>query len=875
MAKIKIEKMCEILKKDINEKGLFFKELNAPEFLVPFYNAGLFQLNDDASFWMLKYFKTICNNETESLIVKIINDNLKCLDINEIQASTYYQLTQLVDIFSNDIIINLNLKQLSQHNNSIELIKVLFKRECLISLKEIVKDSLNSLLRYSVEKTSFDKRSRLTYEIYNLNDLISNELTKENFKRALSHEFVFDFLLKKYHSIYKASHDKMNDILDVYSIQSYDMESLRKRLMNEYHVDNAEDIVLYFICINLNINNDAYTNIIKLLNSKIYMLKKLGLYFILRNNEKYIDSLKVFFDKINSKNIVRITEICLYELVKILEILSLNGNADNFNPYIEKFLNQFPESREKLKYDVLHGLKQHKKFSDNFYQLKEKYNYEKDKPGLYWQEGVGGWVTDVSPIDEKTFKLKNISEQIDYVNSDIDYTYALVQVDTDKVEEINERGLQDLFRKVISEDINKYLNDDNIFKLDKKAFIDVFIQVATQQVDKINSFNRIIDFIDIFFSELIQNSHLNENQNILSQLLEFNLAVSKKRHKDFHKVLKYIIAISCSDFNEQTYKADSDWGFYSLNTIHGRNFHCLFEHFRKIRKLNKKDNEFLLYIMQESNFNKFCSFYYYLGMNYYYYSQKFPEIKLLEKINILKDNAKKCFLNGYLSYFRTVESLKELKSIILESLGNGEIIEGRIRTRFVKMILMLRLDLNENSLYEEFSKYFSSNDFEEMLNYLIYREKINCSKENIIEFWVSLVNTNLINDTCLLLELFNKYCDFTDIKKYKTQLINILKKGFPKDIVLTTSIEHFLDKLLSYLKATQDSVFAYQILEQVVFSMKDVKYLYKEITLFTDLLETFIELDNSANAQLIASRMYEIPCLKFSMSNLKKFLPKN
>ena len=113
-------------------------------------------------------------------------------------------------------------------------------------------------------------------------------------------------------------------------------------------------------------------------------------------------------------------------------------------------------------------------------------------------------------------------------------------------------------------------------------------------------------------------------------------------------------------------------------------------------------------------------------MNYYYYSQKFPEIKLLEKINILKDNAKKCFFNGYLSYFRTVESLKELKSIILGALRDGEISEGRIRKRFVNMVLMLKLDLNENSLYEEFSEYFSGNDFEEMLNFLFYREKINC-----------------------------------------------------------------------------------------------------------------------------------------------------
>ena len=57
------------------------------------------------------------------------------------------------------------------------------------------------------------------------------------------------------------------------------MEKLNKGLINDYSINDVADIILYFLCVNLNSGRDVSCNIKKLLSQKIFILRKLGLYF--------------------------------------------------------------------------------------------------------------------------------------------------------------------------------------------------------------------------------------------------------------------------------------------------------------------------------------------------------------------------------------------------------------------------------------------------------------------------------------------------------------------------------------------------------------------------------------------------------------------
>ena len=84
MAKIKIQDLCKKLQENIDEKGLFFKELSAKEFLEPFYKKGIFNFTDNASYWVVQYLQKIYAEETKNKIVEIINSNIENIKINEI-----------------------------------------------------------------------------------------------------------------------------------------------------------------------------------------------------------------------------------------------------------------------------------------------------------------------------------------------------------------------------------------------------------------------------------------------------------------------------------------------------------------------------------------------------------------------------------------------------------------------------------------------------------------------------------------------------------------------------------------------------------------------------------------------------------------------
>lgn len=870
MGKITIKELCDNLKSDINEKSLFFKELSAQEFLVPFQKEGLLSFTDDASYWVIQYLERIYNPNNKDIILEIINENIKGIEINDIHYSTYYQLTKLLDRFEIIDLNKIDYTKLLKHKHAIELVKKIYKKEQIIEYEDLIKATISTLLTYELKSTSFDKRAEVIYETYYLSEIINSESTKEIFKNALSQEFLFDYLIDKYNEVYFNTHDNLNDIVDVFRHQTLDMEEINKSFVNDYTSNDVSDIILYFLCLNLNSGKDITFNIKKLLSQRIFMLRKLGLYFIYENLDKYVDVLKGFFKHINKKNIVKVTDICLYELVQIFKSINKIDNLNELNDDIKAYLEKFPQKDERTKYNVLHGLKEHAEFKNLFYELKEKYQYEKENPGIYWQSGVGGWVRNVSPISEEEFRLKSVKEQIEYVNQDREYNHHLVQFDKESVEEVNERGLIDLFKKLVTENINKYLEDDNIINLNKIGFIRVFIEVLSQNVENINSLNKATLFIDNKLD--VTNSNKEDYYSLLYELIDFNFNVVTKRHKDFKKIFKYIKQIAYCDYDESYYKNEYDISFTALNTTHGRNFRCYIEHLTKIRVLNNEDKNFLEYILLKENEERLSEFYYYLGMQYDYLSYKYKDLHLLERAYQLKDKAKKYFLNGYLSYFRYMPQFKDLKSLILEAFEKNEIKEGEIRTRFVRMLLDSKLRFNEDKIFEEFSKYFSNKDYQDILNGLKYRENSNYSKEKVMTFWIDMVKVQNKAYTSSLLSIFNRYCDINEFKKYEKELESIIKLGLPESLIANRGIGDFLEKLLCFVRTNPDNGVTYNIVTVLISSMVNVKYLHKEIDFIIDILNEFKKQNKIENAKLIAKKMYDITCLKFHVERYKEFL---
>lgn len=870
MGKITIKELCDNLKSDINEKSLFFKELTAQEFLVPFQKEGLLNFTDNASYWVIQYLERIYDSNTKDIIIEIINENIKEIEINDIHYSTYYKLTELLDRFEIIDLNKIDYIKLLKHKHAIELVKKLYAKERIIENEDLIKTTISVLLTYEVKSNSYEKRAEVIYETYYLSEIINSESTKEIFKNALSQEVLFDYLVEKYNEVYFKTHDNLNDISDVFRHQKIDMEEINKSFINDYTSNDVSDIILYLLCLNLNSGKDITCNIKKLLSQKIFMLRKLGLYFIYKDLDKYIDLLKEFFQHINKRNIAQVTQICLYELVQIFKNINKINNYDLLNADISAYLDKFPQKYEKTKYNILHGLKDHAEFKNLFSSLKEKYQYERENPGIYWQSGVGGWVRNVSPITEKEFRLKTIKEQIEYVNLDREYDHHLVQIDKKYVEEVNERGLIDLFKKLISENINKYLEDNNIVNLNKIGFIRVFIEVLSQNIENINSLNKAILFID---NKLVAtNSNKEDYYSLLYELIDFNFNVVIKRHEDFKKIFEYIKKIAYYDYDESYYKNEYDISFIALNTAHGRNFRCYIEHLTKIKKLNHEDKTFLEYILLEKNEDRLCSFYYYLGMQYDYLSYTYKDLCLLDRVYKLKDKAKKYFLIGYLSYFHNLPQFKDLKSLILEAFEKNEIKEGEIRTRFVRMLLDSKLRFNKNKIFEEFSKYFSDKDYQDILNGLSYRKNSNYSKEKVIAFWIDMVKLRNKSYTGSLLSIFNRYCDINEFEKYEKELKSIIELGLPASFIVNGAVSDFLEKLLCFIKTNSDNGTTYNIITTLVSSMKNVKYLHKEIDYIIDILNEFKKQNKIENAKLLASKMYAIPCLKFQVEKYKDFL---
>lgn len=175
-------------------------------------------------------------------------------------------------------------------------------------------------------------------------------------------------------------------------------------------------------------------------------------------------------------------------------------------------------------------------------------------------------------------------------------------------------------------------------------------------------------------------------------------------------------------------------------------------------------------------------------------------------------------------------------------------------------------------LFAEFEKYFLEDDYICTLTFLVVKNNYRIKKQKIINYCKKIIQLQNKKYLMPILSVFNKYCKLNDIGKYKDDLILVIKLGLPENLIVNQEFAVFLNKLLEYQKNTRDIATTYDMLDEIIESMRDVKYYYKELDIVKDILLEFKSCNKLEDAKLIANKIYDTKNLKYYATNLKEFL---
>ena len=571
VAKIKIKNLCNRIKNNIDEKTLFFKEVSASEFLVPFYEENVFDFTDMSSYWTLRYLNKVYLGN-EKIIVDILN---KCIsltnNINDIPHNTYFQIIEIIKQMSLKDIERIN-ERLFEHDSAIYLVKVILAKPLGLENINLYLKFLSPIFKYKIINDVFHGDEYvIDYDVYPLSELVTNEKLIEKFKDILSQNEIFNKILNEYNKLNKKIYKNVDVNIKYYYIKRLD--EIEHEI--EYCTNNLKilDLLQYLIYLSCNNNdNTNYKKLNKLIISNDIALQQIALTCILTYQNEYYS----LFEKILvNKTSVNLTKLCLLEFVRIFQSKHI-WNKEEVD-IINKYLRNIKKSSKRLQYEVLHGLKDYKEFEELFLELKSEYKYENSNPGVY-RESVGGWVESISPISKNEFEKLTISEQIAYINSDIIYNKELKQISKDNVQEENELGLIKVFKSVVSENLFTYTKDETILQISKDSFIIAFLEVITLEIKKISNFRLIIKFIN----KVLQIRGYT-NYGIIYAIINFNhkFVINNKDIKAIFKLIKNI-SENCIDGD---FINSDEYDVKALNNLLGRNSNVFIKYIQ-----NKKDS---------------------------------------------------------------------------------------------------------------------------------------------------------------------------------------------------------------------------------------------------------------------------------------------
>ena len=786
---MKFKELCERLNNNIEEKKLYFENLNSETLLKPLFNEGILTFDNLAGGYVLSYIERLLlkNEELKPLIIEIINTELSKQNLNLSYGNYDCLIKFITKYFEIDEIENkINYTTLLSMENAPDLCKEFLNND-ISKTKNLYKDCINALIQHKPYKNCKQNdlvESIYNFGIYDIKQVFKESPYKENLSLILQKKEIFELLLNEYKNIYLEF--KKND-LELLQRQCIDTPITDDEHFLDFDVRN---IILDYLSIYIDNNNDNQT-IKQLLESDILMLNKLGLYGISQNLEENKENFITFFNNLNSDKQLL---YCTYEIMTILE------NIDE--DIAKKIYNKFEKFSNHTKYRLLHAVKTCeslkkgnepqgylKKLKDEFNFLKAQYgNEEIPSPKLLFKFEISQPKL-VSPISEKAFEQKSINEQIDYINKYIEPEHNFFTKKNNSYE--SESELKEVFKKAMSKNINGYLLNDDLLLLKKDNFMSTVFEVISDAIENNNDIplNKVITLLNTYKSEKYKELFHYYRCRLISSMID---SIKINDLIPIIKILKNFII----EAKEDEIKKHQELVYTDSYSSIGKYLKLYLIILAKDNSLYKEE----YYQFLKDNFgeidNLHNELFYYNWGKYYSWLKQISDYNIS---NISNKNLKEALLEGFLNNnSNNINVFYELKEDLLEYFAETQCSYARKNLMFD--LIYIKFVENNNEVFKLFKSKFTEIDNKDFLWNTLYPTRSNKYNSTfVLDYLEKEVQKTTIPQILLL--VYNEYLDKDTLKRnienLKTLFLRYKNKN--KTIKEDMGLNNFLEILIKYM----------------------------------------------------------------------------
>lgn len=787
---MKFKELCERLNNNIEEKKLYFENLNSETLLKPLFNEGILTFDNLAGGYVLSYIGRLLlkNEELKPLIIEIINTELSKQNLNLSYGNYDCLIKFITKYFGIDEIENkINYTTLLSLENAPDLCKEFLNND-ISKTKKIYKDCIKALIQHK----QYDKHckrkdlvhSKYDFGMYNIKQVFNESPYKENLSLILQKKEIFELLLNEYKNIYLEF--QKND-LDLLQRQCIDTSITDDEHFLDFDVRN---IILDYLSIYIDNNNDNQT-IKQLLESDILMLNKLGLYGISQNIEENKENFITFFNNLNSDKQLL---YCTYEIMTILE------NIDE--DIAKKIYNKFEKFSNHTKYRLLHAIKTCesfkkgnepqgylKKLKDEFDFLKAQYgNEEIPSPKLLFKFEISQPKL-VSPISEKAFEQKSINEQIDYINKYIEPEHNFFTKKNNSYE--SESELKEVFKKAMSKNINGYLLNDDLLLLKKDNFMSTVFEVISEAIENNNDIplNKVITLLGTYKSEKYKELFHYYRCRLISSMIDSN------KINDLIPIIKILKNFIIEAKEDEIQKHQE--------LVYTDSYSSIGKYLKLYLIILAKDNSLYkegYYQFLKDNFgeidNLHNELFYYNWGKYYSWLKQISDYNIS---NISNKNLKKALLEGFLNNnSNNINVFYELKEDLLEYFEETQCSYARKNLMFD--LIYIKFVENNNKVFNLFKSKFTEIDNKDFLWNTLYPARSNKYNSTfVLDYLEKEVQKTTIPQILLL--VYNEYLDKdtlkSNIENLKTLFLRYKNKN--KTIKEEMGLNNFLEIFIKYI----------------------------------------------------------------------------
>ena len=787
---MKFKELCERLNNNIEEKKLYFENLNSETLLKPLFNEGILTFDNLAGGYVLSYIGRLLlkNEELKPLIIEIINAELSKQNLN-LSYGNYDCLIKFITKYFGiyEIENKINYTTLLSLENAPDLCKEFLNND-ISKTKKIYKDCIKTLIQHKPYDKHCKRKdlvhSKYDFGMYDIKQVFKESPYKENLSLILQKKEIFELLLNEYKSIYLEF--QKND-LELLQRQCIDTSITDDEHFSDFDVRN---IILDYLSIYIDSNNDNQT-IKQLLKSDILMLNKLGLYGISQNIEENKENFITFFNNLNSDKQLL---YCTYEIMTILE------NIDE--DIAKKIYNKFEKFSNHTKYRLLHAIKACeslkkgnepqgylKKLKDEFDFLKAQYgNEEIPSPKLLFKFEISQPKL-VSPISEKAFEQKSINEQIDYINKYIEPEHNFFTKKNNSYE--SESELKEVFKKAMSKNINGYLLNDDLLLLKKDNFMSTVFEVISEAIENNNDIplNKVITLLGTYKSEKYKELFHYYRCRLISSMIDSN------KINDLIPIIK-ILKNFIIEAKEDEIQKHQELVYTDSYSSIGKYLKLYLIILAKDNSLYKEE----YYQFLKDNFgeidNLHNELFYYNWGKYYSWLMQISDYNIS---NISNKNLKKALLEGFLNNnSNNINVFYELKEDLLEYFEETQCSYARKNLMFD--LIYIKFVENNNKVFNLFKSKFTEIDNKDFLWNTLYPARSNKYNSTfVLDYLEKEVQKTTIPQILLL--VYNEYLDKdtlkSNIENLKTLFLRYKNKN--KTIKEEMGLNNFLEIFIKYI----------------------------------------------------------------------------